>query len=208
MKRLSRKTFNWQLSFASITFIDSLLTNFTPKTMKFDPRLWLCALSGAAGTGMMEVLPHEEIENCNERGQASKVLDLSNIAVIIEGDNDFFINGTVKFVVPISSPWEIYAYGEKFYRDSWVHGAEKKMQDFCADMHDKSSPAYKFLKDQKKCPFKAGVSKVFAMPLKFQKFKLQLGPMDLRNVQDSDRLSGLHSAELLGSLALDRNFDS
>lgn len=106
----------------------------------------------------MEVLPHDNIENCNESGEPSKALDMTGLEVIIESDNDFYLNGTVRFLIAITAPWEIYAYGERFYRNSWVHGAEKKMRDFCAEMEDKSSPAQSFLKDKQKCPFRPGVS--------------------------------------------------
>jgi hypothetical protein len=117
----------------------------------------LIVFSGASG--QMEVLPHEEIEVCNEHGEPSRILDLTALQLVVESDDDYYLNGTVKFLVPIRSPWEIYAFGERFYRDAWTHGAEKKMSDFCAEMKDPKSPSRSFLKDKKKCPFEAGVSR-------------------------------------------------
>lgn len=105
-------------------------------------------------------MPGNEVVDCSPGG-TSEFMDSSDLEIIMESDDDFFVNGTIKFLKPIHAPWKAKGVGERWIRDHWVPGAEKKVKDLCDIMHDEVDPAYPFFKDQKDCPLEAGVSWVF-----------------------------------------------
>lgn len=102
-------------------------------------------------------MPDEKIVDCTPDGK-NELMDFSGLEIAMESDDDFYFNGTVKFLRPIDPPWKVKAVGERFIRDQWVPGVEKKISDYCDFMKKDVNPMKPILKDQKDCPLKAGVS--------------------------------------------------
>jgi hypothetical protein len=109
----------------------------------------------------MEMVPGDRIEDCSAPGKAANMMNYSGLEIIMESDTDFFLDGTLTFLKPIHSPWKLNFIGERWYRDKWVPGIERKTEDACPEIHNKINPTYKLLKDQKDCPLEAGVSVKF-----------------------------------------------
>lgn len=105
----------------------------------------------------MELVPGDRVDECSEPGKAAYMMDYSDVRIIMESDTDFFLNGTLKFLKAIHSPWKVNAIGERWYRDQWVPGVEKKIADSCGEIHKKINPSYPLLKDKKGCPLESGV---------------------------------------------------
>lgn len=109
----------------------------------------------------MEFVPGEKVVDCSEPGLAAHMMDYSDVEIIMESDTEFFVNGTLKFLKPIRSPWKLNAIGERWERNAWVPGVEKKVEDACDHLRNPALPNYPFVKDQKPCPLAAGVSVAF-----------------------------------------------
>jgi hypothetical protein len=123
------------------------LTNFIFLFITVEPVVW----------SFMEVVPGEKIELCS-KFSVDDQMDISEMKIIMESDNDFFLNGTLIFLRPIRSPWKLVVIGERFERGAWVPGVEKKIANYCNNMRSSLQPGYPFVKDQKPCPLEAGVS--------------------------------------------------
>jgi hypothetical protein len=115
----------------------------------------LCLFKSAFGG--MEMIPSEQIEICGKAEESAGVYDVSMFNIVTESDDDFFFNGTVKFLKSFGAPWKVDTFTEQFYRDKWVPGVEKKIPDFCSEMKNPANVFYQFFKDQKDCPIEAGV---------------------------------------------------
>jgi hypothetical protein len=134
----------------------------------------------------MELVPGDRVEDCSEPGKHANIADFSGSEIVMESDTDFFLNGTFKFLKPLHSPWKVNVIGERWYRDQWVPGAEKKLSDACGEMHNKAYPTYPFFEGQKGCPLEPGVSSNFCSVHHFLT-SLKPGPMDLEHGEVSSR---------------------
>jgi hypothetical protein len=100
----------------------------------------------------------EKIEDCTG-GNNAGYYDLSQLEIIVETDTEVFLNGTVKFLHEITSPWKTNVDLEEYVRSEWVPSVvQRRFADFCADLHNPAEPWYNNLKDQMGCPIPAGVS--------------------------------------------------
>lgn len=106
----------------------------------------------------MEFVPYEKIERCSGPGKRIEVLDFSKFHIIVESDEDFYLNGSLKFLKEVKAPQRTKLAGERWIRDKWIPGVEKKAEDCCEALKNKLHPSYQILGEQKYCPMSAGVS--------------------------------------------------
>lgn len=106
----------------------------------------------------METIPSEHFEYCSEEHRLNSIADGSDFKIITESDDDFFMNGTMKFLKKMTGHVRSRVFAERWHRDTWVLSVESKHDDGCAALEDITLPIYQFFEHQKKCPFQAGVS--------------------------------------------------
>ena len=84
--------------------------------------------------------------------------------MIPENDTHTFVNGSIKVMKEITSPWFIHAHTEHYERGKWLLQAyTKDYKDFCTEMHNPTAPSYYVTKDYSACPIPAGVSDFIAL---------------------------------------------
>jgi len=49
----------------------------------------------------MEIMTDEKVLNCSKPGMLAGVIDMTDLAMITEDDEKTYMNGTVKFLVPL-----------------------------------------------------------------------------------------------------------
>jgi hypothetical protein len=109
----------------------------------------------------------DTIEDCTEEGDNAGYYDLSQLEIFIESDTDIYLNGTVKFLQEITSPWKTEVKSDEYVRSEWVPSVvQRKIPDFCAVLHSPIEPWYNFMKDLTGCPISAGVRKTSKNKLK------------------------------------------
>lgn len=104
------------------------------------------------------MVPDEKIETCSHPESAANITNFSDIEIIMERDTEFFFNGSLKFLRPLVVPWKMKVIAERWHRDQWVLGFEKKVSEACGTLRDPKSPVYELVKNQKECPLEPGVS--------------------------------------------------
>lgn len=101
----------------------------------------------------------EALEECVTEEDKAGIFDLSGLQVIAEDDTHAFMNGTWKFNKDLRAPWVYIIYTERFDRGEWsVYALNKRIENFCAEMHDPLEPWYGIFKHVPACPALAGVS--------------------------------------------------
>lgn len=107
--------------------------------------------------GKIVLFPDDKVEFCSEEQSGHFAYD--DLHVLIESDTDIFLNGTVKFLKEVKSPWKVYAFAEQYVRDQWVVAMfNRKIPDYCAVMKNPGEFWYAMLKDKKGCPIPEGVN--------------------------------------------------
>lgn len=108
----------------------------------------------------VKILPEELIEKCQENVENdAEYFGVDEVEIVFESDTDIFINGSVKILKKLESPWKSEYYAEQFYRDEWVRSPiQRKFDDLCKDFHNPTEMWYRLLKDIPGCPFSAGVN--------------------------------------------------
>lgn len=137
--------------------------------------------------GKMEIYLDEKIEKCVDAQDDAGYLDLSDFFIVAESDTSVFLNGSVRFLKTIESPWKVHMVGEKFERGEWnVYAFNKKVADFCAVMHSPAEVWYPYFKDFNGCPIEAGVSS-FNILINMESNKMFLEPvrLEVRHVSSS-----------------------
>ena len=87
------------------------------------------------------------------------IYDYSNFKIIPENDTHTFMNGTMKHLVDVKSPWAMHVHTEHYERGEWLLQAfTKNFTDFCPDFKNPIQPGYYVTKNLKGCPAPAGVS--------------------------------------------------
>lgn len=120
--------------------------------------LFLCSFLFCFVVGKMEIIIDEKIDNCTKPYEIAEVWDFSNFELIAESDTEVYANGSVKFLKDVDGRWAANIFAEKFYRGQWnIYAFDKKVPDFCASKHNPAELWYKYFKDTKPCPLKAGV---------------------------------------------------
>lgn len=98
------------------------------------------------------------IESCVPKCQEAKVVDRSEIELVVVTDEDVYLNGTLKFLKKLSSPVPVHTWAEKFIGGKWelstlnVHRA-----DVCFCISNPLELTYAYTKHLKPCPRKIGV---------------------------------------------------
>ena len=87
------------------------------------------------------------------------LFDASNFEIIPENDTHTFLNGSLKVLVDISSPWFLHTHLEHHVQGKWLLQAfTKNISDFCPELKSPLQPWYYATKNLKGCPIPAGVS--------------------------------------------------
>lgn len=127
---------------------------------KIKVTIWMLCIYSILGK--IAFLPDDKIENCSEPGESAGYYDITGVEIIIETDTDIYLNGTVIFLKEVTGPWKTRVYTEQYVRNEWVPAViEKKIPDFCQNIHSPSEPWYNHLKDQIGCPIPVGVVSTF-----------------------------------------------
>lgn len=110
----------------------------------------------------VQILPEEGVEKCSENVEnEAGYFSVDNLEVLVESDTDIFLNGSVKIMKELKSPWLSEYYAEQFYRDQWVRSPiQRKFDDLCQVFHSPTEMWYPILKDVPGCPFAEGVSNI------------------------------------------------
>lgn len=86
------------------------------------------------------------------------IYDISDLKIIPENDTHTFINGTMKHLVEIKSPWTMHVHMEHYERGQWLLQAfTKNFTDFCPEFRNPMQPWYYATKHLKGCPYPVGV---------------------------------------------------
>ena len=81
------------------------------------------------------ILFDEKVEVCSEPDETAGFTGYDNLEVIMESDNDIFLNGSVKFPKGMTAPWKGRFYAEQYIRSQWVtSGVDRRIPDICASM--------------------------------------------------------------------------
>lgn len=71
----------------------------------------------------------EEMKVCNNGSK--KYFDSSGVRITALNDTFMVINGKLKILKKISSPWQSVFYGERYDRGQWNLMFQRKFTDFC-----------------------------------------------------------------------------
>jgi hypothetical protein len=106
------------------------------------------------------ILPDDHFEKCPEYADVdAKIFNTENLEIVIESDYDVFLNGSIKFLLSMQSPWNAEYYGEQFVRNTWVRSpVQKKFFDICPHIHSPLEIWYNIMKGSPGCPLNKGVS--------------------------------------------------
>lgn len=119
------------------------------------------AICASCALGKIAVLPDEGIENCVKPEDSADVFDLDSLEILVESDYEVFLNGAFRFKKDIKT-WKAHFFTEQFDRGEWTKRlANRKVADFCKNMHVPVELWYNQMKNVKGCPLKAGVMFIF-----------------------------------------------
>jgi hypothetical protein len=119
--------------------------------------LLFCCKIIQSSIGKIVLLPDDKIEICSE--EKSGHFSYDDLHIEIESDTDIFLNGSVKFLKEVKSPWNLKAYAEQSVRDKWIVAMfNRKIPDYCAAMKQHGEFWYDMLKDKQGCPILEGVN--------------------------------------------------
>jgi len=115
------------------------------------------AFVAVAAHGKMFLVPGENLEDCTSGGKA-KYVDWTGLTYDAINDTLFYMNGELRFLQAVKSPWRLRMYMEKFERNAWnIAVMDRKVPDFCLIFNNPLEPTYIFTSKLKKgCPFPAG----------------------------------------------------
>jgi hypothetical protein len=132
------------------------------KVFKMKILIYFCLLGTYFdfNVGKVLILPEELVEKCPENADNDAgYFGVDAIDIVVESDTDIFLNGSVKILKELKSPWLAEYYAEQFYRDTWVRSPiQRKFDDLCLSFHSPKEIWYKILKDVPECPFEADVN--------------------------------------------------
>lgn len=87
------------------------------------------------------------------------IVDMSGLEIVAVNDTLNALNGTIKFLNDIKSPFRFEFKTERFIRGQWVNGEiNRVVNDLCFTMNNPLDSIYTVTKNmKKKCPWKKGV---------------------------------------------------
>lgn len=107
--------------------------------------------------GKIVLFLDEKVEICSEPGNEANLFNYENLEVLILSDTEIFLNGSIKVLRDIESPWKGLFTAEKNIRNQWNIQCEKKYPDLCESIHDPAEFTYKITKTLPKCSIAADV---------------------------------------------------
>lgn len=125
-------------------------------------KIILLPLLATSTVGKMDFYIDEAIEVCVKPADAANRIDISQLELIATSDTEMVINGSVNILKHVEAPWKAYVFTEKFDRGHWnLYAYERRIDDFCSNIHKQTETWYQYTKDLKGCPLEPGVSKKF-----------------------------------------------
>jgi len=97
----------------------------------------------------------EKIHDCGHTGY----IDWSEFELLAYNDTHTFMNGKIKMLKEIHSPWSIKVSSERFDRGEWHTGEiQRSIPDMCLELQEEVEPWYPVSKRmlQKSCPYFPG----------------------------------------------------
>lgn len=102
----------------------------------------------------------DRLELCTKPEERAGKLDYSGLEIVLLSHEEAFLNGTIKFLKQVKSPWKSGVFLERFDRGKWnIEAINKKNADFCVSMRNPLEPFYYITSRYlpQKCPIPAGV---------------------------------------------------
>lgn len=112
-------------------------------------------------SGKIVPMAHDEkFENCAKPEEEANVYSVRDLEIVFESDTEIFMNGTVRFLKDIESPWMERHFLEQFDRGQWHVGImNTPLKDWCPRISNPLEPWHKQIQHVQPCPISAGVSK-------------------------------------------------
>lgn len=102
----------------------------------------------------------DRLELCTKPEDRAGKLDYSGLEIVLLSHEEAFLNGTLKFLKQVKSPWKSGVFVERFHRGKWnIEAFNKKNEDFCVSLRNPLEPFYYITSRyiSQKCPIPAGV---------------------------------------------------
>lgn len=115
------------------------------------------------------ILPEELIEKCpeNEDNNAAH-FGVDSLEIVVESDTEIFLNGSVKILREVKTPWVAEYFAEQYVRDQWVRSPiQRKFDDLCLFIHSPTELWFRITQSVPNCPFKAGVKMISKIKTQF-----------------------------------------
>lgn len=114
-------------------------------------------------SGRVKIIPDERTQYCEgprlKRGEpAVGNILITDIEFLVSDDEKVTLNGTVTFTKNLDNKIFVKNTGEQLLQGDWHPRWVKVLQDACFDFFNPLDIFYPFYKDQKRCPYKPGVS--------------------------------------------------
>jgi hypothetical protein len=118
--------------------------------------------------GIGKIIPDDRTQYCNgphlRQGEPA-VGNFSEVDIdflVSDDETTVIVNGTVTFTKHVKEI-SLRATGEQLLQGDWHLRIVKQMQDACFDLFNPLDIFYPFYKNQKRCPYKPGVSFFFIL---------------------------------------------
>lgn len=102
----------------------------------------------------------EQYETCVSPENSAGKYDTSGVELIALSDTDLFVNGSLKILKEVKSPFSGKVFAERFDRGAWsLELFNRNYNDFCTTFVNPLEPSYVFTSkmEPKACPFPANV---------------------------------------------------
>lgn len=102
----------------------------------------------------------EQYETCVSPENSAGKYDTSGVELIALTDTDLFVNGSLKILKEVKSPFSGKVFAERFDRGAWsLELFNRNYNDFCTTFINPLEPSYVFTSkmEPKACPFPANV---------------------------------------------------
>lgn len=120
--------------------------------------VWITLILPLVSGKVQFLVNGDEATDCTKPEESPHVYDFRDLEIVHTSDTEMFVNGSIRFLKDIDSPWQERHYTEKFDRGQWnLALVNTQFQDFCPRIKSPTEAWHFQMRHLPGCPIKAGV---------------------------------------------------